>query len=803
MKVKLMIDDVGQKTKPTKEEIAKIQVRLRNESSIKEVTIEELFDYVGKGHTFVPAITVGGAKNENWQQQQLICIDIDNDNGMVIQPEEAIKMFQEKNISVLGYYHTFSSTKEIPRYRLLFLLDKPYTERNKVEFIVKTLINFINGDQACKNASRLFYGTDGQTKKVTVVNANATITLDDVIRIYNPSSTDNYNKNDELTQMIQNFDLLGYMQRENEIDHASGNITYFKNCSICGHQDCLRYYHDTNSFFCFGSNGNTGGTVIDYLMATKKIDKSKAIRYFKKELLGISDNYEEMLNPELTICRDKIKKHIKALGYKEPEKIDWISSELKTTGGFRWILSCPKLVKYISNNVPYIYAKNKSKSGMIKYFYLQNKYKALDDDEIRGFIKRFIEPIDMHKMSYINEILNLLTTELKNHRPLEYMNANEYIINFKNGILNLKTGKLELHSPKYLTTIQLPCNYVEDCPVPTTHYFDNYLNDLTNGDEAVKKLLLQGIGVAISNLRGYRMKQAFFCVGPGNSGKTQIKLLLTELLGSENCTSVDLKDMEKPFHAIELLNVRLAGSNDMSGLKIGNLEKFKQITGGDYICDSYKNEGLIDFRFNGLVWMLGNRMPVFGGDKGDHVYDRMIIIECNNVIPEEKRDKHLLEHLLEEKEYIILQGIKGLKEVIANGYKYDIPESCKKVNQLYKVENDSFLSFLEECVVDRPKGEPIKDKCTVKVFYDTYKEWCKVNNGGYAQSKKEMKKMLRDMGKGEIIHTNGGYDYFKDITLSLRAKKEYDVYDKDLFIEDPDYKYVDNGINMTPEEFDF
>ena len=49
----------------------------------------------------------------------------------------------------------------------------------------------------------------------------------------------------------------------------------------------------------------------------------------------------------------------------------------------------------------------------------------------------------------------------------------------------------------------------------------------------------------------------------------------------------------------------------------------------------------------------------------------------------------------------------------------------------------------------------------------------------------------------------GGYDQFKDITLSLRTKKEYGVYYKDFFIEDPDYKYVDNGINMTPEEFDF
>ena len=68
--------------------------------------------------------------------------------------------------------------------------------------------------------------------------------------------------------------------------------------------------------------------------------------------------------------------------------------------------------------------------------------------------------------------------------------------------------------------------------------------------------------------------------------------------------------------------------------KINSLEKFKQITGGDYITDSYKNEGLIDFRYNGVIWMLGNRMPVFGGDKGDHVYDRMVIIECDNVIPE-------------------------------------------------------------------------------------------------------------------------------------------------------------------------
>ena len=56
------------------------------------------------------------------------------------------------------------------------------------------------------------------------------------------------------------------------------------------------------------------------------------------------------------------------------------------------------------------------------------------------------------------------------------------------------------------------------------------------------------------------------------------------------------------------------------------------------------------------------------GDKGEWVYDRIIVIECNNVIPVNKRDKDLVSHLLEEKEYIVSLAIKGLKQVIANDY---------------------------------------------------------------------------------------------------------------------------------------
>lgn len=161
------------------------------------------------------------------------------------------------------------------------------------------------------------------------------------------------------------------------------------------------------------------------------------------------------------------------------------------------------------------------------------------------------------------------------------------------------------------------------------------------------------------------------------------------------------------------------------------------------------------------------------GDKGEWVYDRIIVIECNNVIPVNKRDKDLVSHLLEEKEYIVSLAIKGLKQVIANDYKYNIPKICKKLRKNYKIANNSFLSFYKECVIDRP-SDKIEDNCTVKIFYDIYREWCKDNNNGYAEGKQEIHKLLVDMGKGEKKKTNGGYYFYKKITLNRETKTTYE-----------------------------
>ncbi len=200
----------------------------------------------------------------------------------------------------------------------------------------------------------------------------------------------------------------------------------------------------------------------------------------------------------------------------------------------------------------------------------------------------------------------------------------------------------------------------------------------------------------------------------------------------------------------------------------------------------------------------------FGGDRGSWVYNRIIIVRCDNVIPENKQDKQLVEHLLEEKEYIVSLAIKGLKQVINNGYRYNIPKSCRLLNTDYQIENNSFLSFMQECVIDRPNPDKIEDSCTTKLFYDVYKEWCKDNNNGYKETKQQVKKILVKMGKGETKKTNGGNTYYKAITLSQEAKRDYervynpdnedDVPDSDVNCIDSEEANVELGISDIVED---
>lgn len=107
------------------------------------------------------------------------------------------------------------------------------------------------------------------------------------------------------------------------------------------------------------------------------------------------------------------------------------------------------------------------------------------------------------------------------------------------------------------------------------------------------------------------MKKAIIVFGKGNTGKTVLKNFLSKLLGDENCSHIDISELENRFSKIQMLGKRLVGSNDMSFMTVRELKTFKQVTGGDSIFAEYKGENGIDFRFNGVLWFCCNELPKF------------------------------------------------------------------------------------------------------------------------------------------------------------------------------------------------
>ena len=76
-----------------------------------------------------------------------------------------------------------------------------------------------------------------------------------------------------------------------------------------------------------------------------------------------------------------------------------------------------------------------------------------------------------------------------------------------------------------------------------------------------------------------------------------------------------------------------------------------------------------------------NKLPRFGGDDGSWVYDRILVVKCDNVIPAEKQDKQLLDKMYAERDGIIFKLVQALKTVIPRSASVSILKTGICINQ--------------------------------------------------------------------------------------------------------------------------
>lgn len=389
--------------------------------------------------------------------------------------------------------------------------------------------------------------------------------------------------------------------------------------------------------------------------------------------------------------------------------------------GDRIQVSAPFLYKFFQHYETCIKLCNGALENEIRYIYRNGVYQTANNSDIMQILMRYIEDFNVRLInpSVLKQTLELLDCTCL-HCPHDAMNTSENYINFQNGILDIHTLQLTNHTPNLMSSIQIPCNWSgQEIPTPN---FDKFMSTLTKDDTSTQKLILEYIGAVISNIQGWRFKKAMFLLGKGNTGKSTLINLIASLIGSENVAERDLKSLNERFGKTAAYNKRLIYSNDLSFMKIEENAVFKNLTGGDSISIEFKNKEPFDFKFKGFLLYGMNDLPHFGGDKGDHVYDRIIIVKCNNVVPKNQLDPNLERKLFDERDGIIYKAVMALREAVARNYQFSITQDCLENLTEYKRENSYPVEFWTTYTRPLVTGE--KPSLESQKLYEFFKHWC-------------------------------------------------------------------------------
>lgn len=297
----------------------------------------------------------------------------------------------------------------------------------------------------------------------------------------------------------------------------------------------------------------------------------------------------------------------------------------------RYMVSPQRLSMYLTGSDSPVILKAVEDLGRTRpiiFRYANGCYYPVSWNKLNGLIKSFMPP-ELRTSRNVKDVIYEIETERSVSRDV--FDSDEDIVNFANGIYHISSGKLTKHTPKVLSSIQIPCKFDADLSLERdAPVFSKYLNDLTSGNALDQTFLLEYIGAILSNVPGYRFKKCLFLVGRGDTGKSQLRQLVSSLIGSANCQTIELSKLNDRFSTSQLYGIRLGGSGDIASIRVQEMATLKNLTGGDDVNAEYKGKDAFSFKYRGFLWFNANDLPPFGGDRGKHVYDRFSIIQCNS-----------------------------------------------------------------------------------------------------------------------------------------------------------------------------
>ena len=176
-------DTVKYTIKPASTDIAGIQIRLKNMDQV-EFSLEELIKTIEQGSSFYlcefkenKSVAISNVLGTS-----MLAVDIDNKEHITTL-EEVLELIRTNfNSTPMLSYHTFSSSKDIPKFRIIYKLNR-FVVPEEFKKVYNMLILTINKeyeviDNQASNINRLWAGSN---KKVIVYDNQTPLNADEII----------------------------------------------------------------------------------------------------------------------------------------------------------------------------------------------------------------------------------------------------------------------------------------------------------------------------------------------------------------------------------------------------------------------------------------------------------------------------------------------------------------------------------------------------------------------------------------------------------------------------------------------
>lgn len=331
------------------------------------------------------------------------------------------------------------------------------------------------------------------------------------------------------------------------------------------------------------------------------------------------------------------------------------------------------------------------------------------------------------EQTMIDMIPNLKKTQRR--EVLDYMEliaeevtpSDARYIAFKNGIYDLVTDTLLPYSPEYVITNRIPWDYIPDAQ---SELAERTLNKLACDDPSIVALLQECIGYCF--YRRNELGKAFILTGDKSNGKSTFLDVIKYMLGDENISALDLKELGDRFSTSMMFGKLANLGDDISGdfLSGTQVSTFKKIATGNRI--KAERKGQDPFEFNPYIKMLfsANDIPRMK-DKTGAVLRRLVIIPFNATftVNDPDFDPYIKYKLVEQGsiEYLIRVGIEGLRRVIQQNH-FTQSERVDREIKEYEEENNPIAGFIEDQGLDM-----IENQLTADV-YKRYQVFCADNS---------------------------------------------------------------------------